>query len=204
MARKPKQPPTKPEQPDAPQKRLPVQKLLPVSAVINAPATTIELQKLNDIASLLWFPEGLKEDEKNAKIIKAIDLFESIKPADGIEAMLAAQMVGTHHAVLECLRRAMLGNQTFEGRNAALSHAQRLMSLYTQQLGALDKHRGKGQQKITVERVEVAAGGQAIVGNVQAPARHTATPAAQPAALEPPREDTVALPPARTRAKVKR
>ena len=33
---------------------------------------------------------------------------------------------------------------------------------------ALDKHRGKGSQKITVEHVNVHAGGQAIVGNVKA------------------------------------
>ena len=30
----------------------------------------------------------------------------------------------------------------------------------------LDKHRGKGQQKVTVEHVHVEAGGQAVVGNV--------------------------------------
>ena len=39
--------------------------------------------------------------------------------------------------------------------------------LYTRQLEALDKHRGKGQQKITVEHVNVHAGGQAVVGTVE-------------------------------------
>jgi len=34
---------------------------------------------------------------------------------------------------------------------------------------ALNRHRGKGQQKVTVEHVTVNAGGQAIVGSVQAP-----------------------------------
>jgi hypothetical protein len=33
---------------------------------------------------------------------------------------------------------------------------------------ALDKHRGKGQQTVRVEHVTVNAGGQAIVGNVEA------------------------------------
>ncbi len=41
-----------------------------------------------------------------------------------------------------------------------------------QQVETLDKHRGKSQQKITVEHVNVEAGGQAIVGNV-----HTGGPA---------------------------
>ena len=34
---------------------------------------------------------------------------------------------------------------------------------------ALNRHRGKGQQKVTVEHVTVNAGGQAIVGSVQPP-----------------------------------
>ena len=34
-------------------------------------------------------------------------------------------------------------------------------------LDTLNRHRGKGQQKVTVEHVNVAAGGQAIVGNVE-------------------------------------
>lgn len=45
------------------------------------------------------------------------------------------------------------------------------MSLYTQQLAALDKRRGKGQQKMTVEYDNVEAGGQAIVGNVNTDAK---------------------------------
>ena len=40
------------------------------------------------------------------------------------------------------------------------------MALYAKQLDTLNKHRGKGQQKVTVEYVNVAAGGQAIVGNI--------------------------------------
>ena len=118
--------------------------------------------------------------------------------------MLAAQMVGTHHAALECLRRAMLEGQTFEGRNASLGHAQRLMSLYAQQMAALDKHRGKGQQKITIERVQVGPGGQAIVGHVQTGAAAAARSASEPAALAAPRDDTVPLPARRTRSKVER
>ena len=36
-------------------------------------------------------------------------------------------------------------------------------------LDALNRHRGKGQQKVTVEHVHVNAGGQAIVGVVHSP-----------------------------------
>jgi hypothetical protein len=37
---------------------------------------------------------------------------------------------------------------------------------FTAQLEALQRYRGKGQQKVTVEHVNVNAGGQAIVGTV--------------------------------------
>lgn len=69
-------------------------------------------------------------------------------------------------------------------RDQNLKHAVKLLGIYERQLAALDKHRGKGQQKITVEHVTVEAGGQAIVGNVEtkAPAGGQ-PPAATPAAL---------------------
>jgi hypothetical protein len=85
--------------------------------------------------------------------------------------MLAVQMVSTHHAALECSRRAMIGEQSFEGRNQNLKFASTLMNLYTRQMEALNRHRGKGQQKVTVEHVHVEAGAQAVVGSV-----HTNTP----------------------------
>lgn len=124
-------------------------------------------QKLDELAQLLWFPEGISEKTKHTRIVRAVELYESLEPADGAEGMLAMQMVGTHDAALECLRRAALTNQTFEGRDMALKHAQKLMTLYTQQLATLNKHRGKGQQKVTVEHVNVEPGGQAIVGSVE-------------------------------------
>ncbi|MGJ8588261.1 MAG: hypothetical protein ACSHXW_08910 [Yoonia sp.] len=147
--------------------RLPVNQLLPVQTFVKARGIAVETRKLNELAELLWLPEGLAEDDKNARILRAVELFEELKPQDAAESMLAAQMVGTHSAALECLRRAALPNQTFAGRDAALKHAMKLMTLYTQQLATLNKHRGKGQQKVTVEYVNVEPGGQAIVGNVE-------------------------------------
>ncbi len=124
-------------------------------------------EKINDISKLLWFHENASDETKNTRILRALELYESLEPADGAEGMLGLQMVGTHDAALQCLKRAALPNQTFAGRDMALKHASKLMALYTQQLAALNKHRGKGQQKVTVEHVNVAAGGQAIVGNIE-------------------------------------
>jgi len=42
----------------------------------------------------------------------------------------------------------------------------KLMRLYNQQLETLDKHRRKGNQKMTVEHIHIHKGAQAIVGDV--------------------------------------
>ena len=102
--------------------------------------------------------------------IAAEDALAGIGPRDAAEGMLAAQMVAVHEAALECLRRAMLDGQSFEGRQANLGQASKLTRSYAVLLEALDRHRGKGQpQVVRVERVTVEAGGQAIVGAVAHP-----------------------------------
>ncbi len=91
-----------------------------------------------------------------------------IAPRDEVEGMLAAQMIAAHNASMECFRRAMIGEQSFEGRKENLTQANKLSRTYTMLLDALNRHRGKGQQRVTVEHVHVHQGGQAIVGAVQA------------------------------------
>jgi hypothetical protein len=81
--------------------------------------------------------------------------------------MLAAQMVAVHTMVMDCSQRAMLKSQTFDGKNMNLNQAVKLMRTYTTQMESLNKYRGKGQQKMTVEHVHVNEGGQAIIGNVE-------------------------------------
>ena len=66
----------------------------------------------------------------------------------------------------------MLPDQPIVSRDQDLKHAAKLLGIYTRQMEALDKHRGKGKQKITVEHVNVHEGGQAIVGTVEAPAKN--------------------------------
>ena len=166
MTRKQDNLPAETSPPAAASARLAVHQMLPGEKIFATTAPAVELGKVSEIIDLLRLPKGLEEDKVNAIILRALDQFESIKPTDATESMLAAQMIGTHAAAMECLRRAMVPSQTFVGRDMELKHAHKLMTLYPQQLAALDKHRGKGQQTITVERVTVQSGGQAIVGNV--------------------------------------
>lgn len=122
---------------------------------------------LNQLLMTFPFPKDWDENDRDNVGATMFQILDGISPESDIEGMLAAQMIGTHNAAMECLRRAMLPNQTIEGRDQNLKHAAKLLSIYAQQMGALDKHRGKGQQKVTVEYVNVESGGQAVVGNVE-------------------------------------
>lgn len=110
---------------------------------------------------------GTADDEKRTDRIHAtIGALKGINPRDEVEGMLAAQMVATHNAAMECFRRAMIPDQPHMGRDNNLGHAGKLVRSYAVLLQALDKHRGKGQQTVRVEHVHVHNGGQAIVGQV--------------------------------------
>jgi hypothetical protein len=53
-----------------------------------------------------------------------------IGPKDELEGMMAAQLLAAHSAAMECYRRAMIGEQTFEGRRENLSQANKLSRTY--------------------------------------------------------------------------
>ncbi len=113
-------------------------------------------------------PADLSDEERLQHIRSAVAALRGIKPQDEVEGMLATQMVATHAAAMECLRRSMIQKQTFEGRDNSLRHAAKLLSIFAKQLETLNRNRGKGQQKMTIEHVNVAPGGQAMVGQFEA------------------------------------
>jgi hypothetical protein len=119
----------------------------------------------NQVVQALWLANSDK-DERGRQMQAAVSAMFGVQPRDELEGMLGAQMIASHSAALECFRRAMLKEQTFEGRRENLNQANRLVRSYAALLEALDKHRGKGQQVVRVEHVTVEAGGQAIVGAV--------------------------------------
>jgi hypothetical protein len=121
---------------------------------------------LGQIIESMWLPANANNDRFDQQATAAIVALKGINPRDEIEGMLAAQMVAIHNASMECLTRAMIVDQGFESRNANLNQATKLTRTFTTQMEALNRHRGKGQQKMTVEHVHVHDGGQAIVGSV--------------------------------------
>jgi hypothetical protein len=116
----------------------------------------------------LWIKHSDKE-ERDRQLTATVAALVGIGPKDELEGMMAAQLIAAHNAAMECYRRAMIGDQTFEGRRENLAQANKLSRTYAALLEALNRHRGKGQQKVTVEHVHVHAGGQAVVGVVGGP-----------------------------------
>ena len=116
----------------------------------------------------LWVKNSSAE-ERDKQLSATVAALMGIAPKDELEGMIAAQLIAAHNAAMECHRRAMIGEQTFEGRRENLTQANKLSRTHAVLLEALNRHRGKGQQKVTVEHVHVHAGGQAVVGMVAAP-----------------------------------
>jgi hypothetical protein len=120
---------------------------------------------VSQVVQTLW-TKNSEPEERNRQYEGTISALIAISPKDEIEGMMAAQLIAAHNAAMECYRRAMIGEQTFEGRRENLAQANKLSRTYAALLEALNRHRGKSQQKVTVEHVHVHAGGQAVVGMV--------------------------------------
>jgi len=101
------------------------------------------------------------------RVIAAAELIAEFEPRNATEALLTVQMFGVHEAALLFLQRATLEGQTFEGNDANVLRATRLMRLFNEQLDLMLRLKGKtSQQKVRVEHVHVHQGAQAIVGAV--------------------------------------
>lgn len=122
----------------------------------------------NQTIQALW-PKHSDPATRDKQYSATVAALVGIGPKDELEGMMAAQLIAAHNAAMECYRRAMIGEQTFEGRSENLAQANKLSRTYATLLEALNRHRGKGQQKVTVEHVHVHSGGQAVVGMVGTP-----------------------------------
>jgi hypothetical protein len=89
-------------------------------------------------------------------------------PRDQIEAMLAAQMAAVHVASMTFARR-LAHVDNIPQQDSAERAFNKLTRTFAAQMSTLKEYRSKGEQKMTVQHVHVAEGGQAIVGNVNAP-----------------------------------
>jgi hypothetical protein len=103
-------------------------------------------------------------DDKESAFNKAITLIVASDPKNQLELMLATQLAMTH---LTLGKSAQLLDKNYKDVNTINS----LGNLYTKlsrlgidQINTLERMKGKGQQKIIVEKVNIESGGQAAIG----------------------------------------
>jgi hypothetical protein len=107
-------------------------------------------------------PGGLAPEQRTPIAQAVITGQTALTPADPVEAMLGAQMIAANAASLDLYRRAWIPEQSFEVRTKYLALADKAARTVAILTEALDRHRGRGQQQITVKHVTVNAD-QAVV-----------------------------------------
>src|ERR1035438_4829396 len=70
---------------------------------------------------------------KEQKVHAAAELIAELEPANLTQAFLAVQMFSVHEAALVFLQRATMEGQTFEGTDANVLRATRLMRLRSEE-----------------------------------------------------------------------
>ncbi|MBK8008618.1 MAG: hypothetical protein IPK23_09380 [Rhizobiales bacterium] len=121
----------------------------------------------NQAMQSLWMKNSSAED-RDKQLSATVSALMGIAPKDELEGMMAAQLLAAHNAAMECYRRAMIGEQTFEDGAESRPSQQALAHLRCAARSPQPPSR-QGQQKVTVEHVHVHAGGQAVVGMVASP-----------------------------------
>ncbi len=94
------------------------------------------------------------------------EALHAIRPQDGLEGLLATQMVGMHNLTMEFIFRAASKDQSDLSVESNLNRAVKAFGMLERLVELLNRLRGKAGQKMTVEHVHVHKGGQAIVGAV--------------------------------------
>jgi hypothetical protein len=85
----------------------------------------------------------------------AVAAVQSVRPRDGVEAMLAVQMAATHAAAMRMLQRAALDQPSLEVYDSLVNRATKLLRTYTMQVEALKRHRSAGEQRVVVQHQHV-------------------------------------------------
>ncbi len=99
-----------------------------------------------------------------------LSIVRDLAPRDAVERMLAVQMASTHVAVIRS-GRWMATSDNLPQVEAHTTGFNKLARTFAAQVEALQKHRRGGKQTVVVQHVNVADGGQAIIGHVETGAR---------------------------------
>jgi hypothetical protein len=113
-----------------------------------------------------------------------VSFIKGIEPRDQLESTLAAQMAAVHMALMRFIQQ-LPRIETLPQQDSAERAINKFARTFAAQMEALKRYHSGGEQKVTVQHVNVGEGGQAIVGNVTQGQRDATADgtAAQPLAL---------------------
>jgi hypothetical protein len=112
--------------------------------------------------------QGHTVDENGLNFM--LSIVKGIEPRDQVETMLAAQMAAVHNATMTFARR-LAHVDNIPQQDSAERAFNKLARTFAAQVSALKEYRSKGEQKMTIQHVNVGDGGQAVIGTVNSPGR---------------------------------
>ena len=95
---------------------------------------------------------------------KSITLIAASDPKNQLELMLATQLAMTHITLGKSARLLDQNYKDVQTINSLGNLYTKLSRLGIDQINTLERMKGKGQQKIIVEKVNIESGGQAAIG----------------------------------------
>ena len=103
-------------------------------------------------------------DDTGSALNKSITLIAASDPKNQLELMLATQLAMTHITLGKSARLLDQNYKDVQTINSLGNLYTKLSRLGIDQINTLERMKGKSQQKIIVEKVNIEAGGQAAIG----------------------------------------
>jgi hypothetical protein len=103
-------------------------------------------------------------DDTGSALNKSITLIAASNPKNQLELMLATQLAMTHITLGKGARLLDHNYKDVQTINSLGNLYTKLSRLGIDQINTLERMKGKSQQKIIVEKVNIEAGGQAAIG----------------------------------------
>lgn len=125
-------------------------------------------QTIEHLASLFVrdVPEDFEGEYKCPGLNAVLQAMSAFEPTNELEGMIAVQATALHFATMDSLARAQRQSDVHI-RATNIGHANKCSRTFAALVETLNRHRGKTTtQRVIVENVNVAAGGQAVVGAV--------------------------------------
>ena len=125
-----------------------------------------QMVRISQLAVMLGFHDIALEPFDKCELEAAMVSVRGLGPKDEIERMHAYQIVAMNKSMGLLMHDVSASSKDPKKRESFLNMALKLHSAITKGTEVIDKHRNKGKQKITVKRIQVEDGGNAVVGEV--------------------------------------